>query len=62
MLYNLLNKFVTLALQKVRNNELGDAVVLDADNNTVHSEYDDVAAMPTEVVSNWGEYETPSIL
>ena len=31
--------------------ELGDAVVLDADNNTVTTEYDDLGDLPPEIVS-----------
>ncbi|ELU17071.1 hypothetical protein CAPTEDRAFT_102631, partial [Capitella teleta] len=39
-------------LQKLRISELGDVVVLDADANTVHSEYDDLASLPSDVVSS----------
>ena len=37
--------------QKVRKSELGDAVILDADTDTVTTEFDDVASMPSDVVS-----------
>ena len=39
-------------LQKARTNqELGDAVILDCDTNTVTTEYDDLGDLPPEVVS-----------
>ncbi|XP_074654474.1 DENN domain-containing protein 1A-like isoform X2 [Tubulanus polymorphus] len=38
-------------MQKACKMELGDAVVLDADNNTVTSEYDDLETLPPEIVS-----------
>ncbi len=39
-------------LQLVRKQDLGDAVILDADANTVTTEYDDLATLPKEVVRN----------
>ena len=39
-----------LCLQKVRMSELGDAVILDADKNTVQSQYDDLSTLPSDVV------------
>ena len=35
----------------MRKSELGDAVILDADTDTVTTEFDDVASMPSDVVS-----------
>ena len=40
-------------MQKLKVSELGDVVVLDADANTVHSEYDDLASLPSDVVSDF---------
>ena len=40
-----------MCTQKVRKSELGDAVILDADTDTVTTEFDDVASMPSDVVS-----------
>ena len=37
--------------QKIRQSELGDAVILDADKNTVHTTHDDLALLPAEIVS-----------
>ena len=37
-------------LQLVRKQDLGDAVILDADANTVTTEYDDLSTLPKEVV------------
>ena len=39
--------------------ELGDAVILDTDTNTVTTQYDDVEVMPNDVVSSPGS-ERPS--
>ena len=37
--------------QKVKESELGDAVLVDADKNTVSTEYDDLNDLPDEIVS-----------
>lgn len=37
--------------QKLHKQELGDAVILDADTDTVVTEFDDIASMPSNVVS-----------
>ncbi|XP_014291494.1 DENN domain-containing protein 1B isoform X1 [Halyomorpha halys] len=37
-------------LDKVRRADVGDVVILDADNNTVESPFDDLAALPQDVV------------
>ena len=42
---------VTDIPQKLHKQELGDAVILDADTDTVMSEFDDIASMPSDVVS-----------
>ncbi|XP_064617095.1 DENN domain-containing protein 1B-like [Liolophura sinensis] len=39
-------------MQKIRRSELGDAIIVDADNNTVESEHDDLEDIPGEVVSH----------
>lgn len=39
-------------LQKAERMDLGDAVIVDADKNTVSSEYDDVGNLPDEMVSD----------
>lgn len=39
-------------MKRVKSHELGDAVVLDADTNTVQTCYDDLRDLPTEVVAN----------
>ncbi|XP_050544102.1 DENN domain-containing protein 1B-like [Daktulosphaira vitifoliae] len=39
-------------LQGFRQNELGEVVILDADNNTVESPFNDVEQLPTDLVSN----------
>ena len=44
-------QYVCCVWQKCRNSELGDAVILDADNNTVTSQYDDLSTLPSDVVS-----------
>ena len=44
-----LHKYIQLQL--VRKQDLGDAVILDADANTVTTMYDDLATLPKEVVS-----------
>ena len=42
-----------MCLQKVTRNrmEIGDAVIVDADKNEVQTEYDDLEALPEDVVS-----------
>ncbi|XP_067003048.2 DENN domain-containing protein 1A isoform X2 [Anabrus simplex] len=39
-------------LQRVRKPDLGEVVILDADNNTVESPFQDVESLPAEVVSS----------
>ncbi|XP_013420108.1 DENN domain-containing protein 1A isoform X2 [Lingula anatina] len=39
-------------MEKARKMELGDAVVLDADKNTIETEHDDIATLPPEIVSS----------
>ncbi|XP_064648788.1 uncharacterized protein LOC135500999 [Lineus longissimus] len=39
-------------MTKTKPMELGDVVILDADNNTVITEYDDLATLPPEIVSS----------
>ena len=48
----------TFAFQKVKESELGDAVLVDADKNTVSTEYDDLNDLPDEIVS----VPAPSVL
>jgi len=38
-------------LQKAKKNEIGDAVILDVDTNTLSSEYDDFEDLPSDIVS-----------
>lgn len=38
-------------MEKARQMDLGDAVILDADKNTVETEHNDLAALPSEIVS-----------
>lgn len=38
-------------MQKITKAELGDAVILDADSNSVSSSYDDLGSIPTKAVS-----------
>lgn len=38
-------------LQKVKIHELGDTVILNIDENSVKSEYDDLSSLPEDVVS-----------
>lgn len=38
-------------MQKTRKQDLGDAVVLDVDANTISTEYDDLETLPDDVVS-----------
>lgn len=38
-------------LQRVQKNDLGDVVVLDADNNTIESPFQDLESLPNDVVS-----------
>ena len=37
--------------QKVHESELGDAVIVDVDNNNVMTEHDDLENLPVEIVS-----------
>merc|ERR1719187_882118 len=39
-------------LKRVRRHELGDAVILDADNNKIETPFSDLETLPVEVVSN----------
>ncbi|XP_076647858.1 DENN domain-containing protein 1A isoform X3 [Halictus rubicundus] len=39
-------------LQRVRKSDLGEVVVLDADNNTVESPFEDLESLPQDVVAN----------
>lgn len=39
-------------LQKVKIHELGDTVILNVDQNSVKSEYDDLSSLPEDVVSS----------
>ena len=39
------------SFQRVKESELGDAVLVDADKNTVSTEYDDLNDLPDEIVS-----------
>ncbi|XP_053998035.1 DENN domain-containing protein 1A isoform X2 [Hylaeus anthracinus] len=39
-------------LQRVRKNDLGDVVILDADNNTIESPFQDLESLPQDVVTN----------
>ncbi|KAK9877894.1 hypothetical protein WA026_020120 [Henosepilachna vigintioctopunctata] len=38
-------------MKKVNRTELGDVVILDADNNTIETPFDDLSSLPPEVVS-----------
>lgn len=38
-------------LQKIRASELGDAVIVNIDNNQIFSDYEDLEELPSEVVS-----------
>jgi len=37
----------------LQRNELGEVVVLDADNNTIETPFDDLENLPTDVVSKY---------
>ncbi|XP_012154512.1 DENN domain-containing protein 1A isoform X6 [Megachile rotundata] len=39
-------------LQRVRKSDLGEVVILDADNNTIESPFQDLESLPQDVVSN----------
>jgi len=39
-------------MKRIRRAEIGDVVILDADNNKVESPFDDVECFPAEVLSN----------
>ena len=39
--------------QKVNESELGDAVIVDVDNNNVMTEHDDLENLPVEIVSTF---------
>ena len=39
-------------MKRTRRSELGDVVILDADNNRVETPFDDLESLPSEVVSN----------
>lgn len=38
-------------MQKMRMSELGDAIIVDVDNNTIQSEYDDLEDLPSDISS-----------
>jgi hypothetical protein len=38
-------------MQKIRKQDLGDAVVLDVDANTISTEFNDLDTLPDDVVS-----------
>ena len=40
-----------MILQKAKENEICDAVILNVDTNTLSSEYDDFEDLPSEIVS-----------
>lgn len=42
----------TLTLQKVPKSDLGEVVILDADNNTIESPFQDLESLPQDVVTN----------
>ncbi|XP_012534020.2 DENN domain-containing protein 1A isoform X2 [Monomorium pharaonis] len=42
----------TQTLQKVPKNDLGEVVILDADNNTIESPFEDLESLPQDVVTN----------
>ncbi|XP_014480888.1 PREDICTED: DENN domain-containing protein 1C isoform X2 [Dinoponera quadriceps] len=42
----------TATLQKVRKSDLGEVVILDADNNTIDSPFQDLESLPQDVVTN----------
>lgn len=37
--------------QNLQRNDLGEVVILDADNNTIETPFDDLENLPTDVVS-----------
>ena len=39
----------------MKESELGDVVLVDADKNSVSTEYDDLDDLPAEIVSSWTE-------
>jgi len=41
-----------LLMKRIRRSELGDVVILDADNNRVETPFEDLESFPTEVLSN----------
>jgi len=49
--YTLINNILTLIAQSMKDIDLGDAVILDADTSTLTSSYDDMQSLPLEVVS-----------
>lgn len=42
--------FVYYCLQKVPKSDLGEVVILDADNNTIESPFQDLESLPQDVV------------
>ncbi|XP_072766252.1 DENN domain-containing protein 1A isoform X6 [Anoplolepis gracilipes] len=42
----------TLTLQKIPKSDLGEVVILDADNNTIESPFQDLESLPQDVVTN----------
>ncbi|KYN38983.1 DENN domain-containing protein 1A [Trachymyrmex septentrionalis] len=45
-------KMPVLTLQKVPKSDLGEVVILDADNNTIESPFQDLESLPQDVVTN----------
>lgn len=42
--------YLLCILQKVRKSDLGEVVILDADNNTIESPFQDLESLPQDVV------------
>lgn len=46
--------FSLLQLQKVTKSDLGEVVILNADDNTIETPFDDLDSLPQDVVSTFG--------
>jgi len=46
----------------LQRNELGDVVILDADNNTIETPFDDLENLPADVVSKYLIVQLPNLL
>lgn len=52
ILFRLYAWVLNCLLQKVRESELGDAVVVDVDENKIKTSFNDLEELPSEIVSS----------